>query len=64
VHFWKYVSSFSKSENNLTQLGIDVNRLTQPCEGAAAFGAYFRSVSNNQRMGDFSTDFPSADSLL
>jgi len=56
------MSSFRKSDNN-PKLGIVGNSLTQPCEGAAAFAAYFRSVSNNHSIGDFSTDFPSADSL-
>jgi len=57
------MSSFRKSDNNLTQHGIDGNCLTQPCKGAAVFAAYFRSVSNNHSMGDFSADFPPADSL-
>ena len=54
---------FQESDNSPIQLGIDGKRLTQPCEVAAAFAAYLRSVSSNHSMGDFSTNFPSADSL-
>jgi hypothetical protein len=57
VHFWKYVSFFSKKETdkNNFELETDGNRLSQPCEFAEAFAAHFKSAFDNHCMRDFST---------
>jgi hypothetical protein len=39
-------SSFSKKEKNPIELEIDGQRLTQPCEAAESFAAYFKSVAS------------------
>jgi hypothetical protein len=63
VHFWKYVSSFRKSDNNSIDLEVTGNLLSQPREFAEAFADYFKSVFNNPYLRDSSTASQSSDSL-
>lgn len=63
VHFWKYVSSFRKSDNNSVDLEVNGHHLSQPREDAEAFANYFKSVFNNPYLRDSSTSFQSSDSL-
>jgi hypothetical protein len=55
VDFWKYVSSFRKSDNNSVHLEVDGNNLSQPCKAAEAFAEYFKRVFNNPYLHDSST---------
>jgi hypothetical protein len=63
VHFWKYVSSFRKSENNSNDLEVNGNHLSQPREVAEACADYFKSVFNKPYLRDSSTASQSSDSL-
>jgi hypothetical protein len=53
--FWKYVSSFTKSDKNSIELEVDGNHLSQPYEAAEAFAVYIKSVFNNPHLRDSST---------
>jgi len=43
-------------DKNTIELETDGNRLSQPCEFAEAFAAYFKSAFANRCIRDFSTD--------
>jgi len=53
----------SEKRQNSTECEINGNGLTEPCEAAEAFAAYFKGVFNNHCMNDISTDIHSSDSL-
>jgi hypothetical protein len=63
VHFWKYVSSFRKSDRNSVDLEVFGNHLSQPHDIAEAFAEYFKGVFNNPYLRDSSTASQSPDSL-
>jgi hypothetical protein len=57
------MTSFTKSEKIPIDLEVDGHRLTQPCEAAESFAAYFKSAFISRRKRYFSTDFRSSDFL-
>jgi hypothetical protein len=63
VHFWKYISSIRKSDNNSSNLEVNGNHLSQPRKVAEAFAEYFQSVFNNPYLHDSSTASQSSDTL-
>jgi hypothetical protein len=48
VHFWKYVSSFKKSDNNSINFEVDGNHPSQPCDVAEAFAEYFNPLKTKR----------------